>query len=141
MPNVEAIIRERSPFLQEDSVVFQELVHFFDEKSQVISSLQDLREFLLPRRLYKVIKVQGENLMRCAYALIDNHPECLNALGMLRYYRSPGKIPWQELEKAENVISNSLTMDLYGWAPDAFTAFENTGDERYELTAILAISF
>jgi hypothetical protein len=45
---------------------------------------------------------------------------------------------WQDVEKAENIISNSLTMDVYGWKPDSFTAFEKNGGDKFELTAILA---
>ena len=77
--------------------------------------------------------------MKCAYALVDNFPECLAARGMLRYYRVPGAMFWQDVEKAENIIANSLTMDVYGWNPDAFTGFEKSGNDKFELTAILSV--
>ncbi len=141
MQKVEAVIRERSPFLKRDSAVFLELLTFFGESSKVVSNLQDLRDFLLPKRLYKVVRVRSDSLVKCAYALVDDHPEVTGALGMLRYYKSPGEMPWVDLERAENVLSDALMMDVYAWKPDAFRAFENAGVESYELTAILAMPF
>ena len=138
MASVSEMIRKRSPFLQEESAVFQELLTFFGEKAQIAPDFHDLQEFLAPRRLYRVIKISGTSFMKCAYALVDNFPECTRALGMLRYYRSSGSIFWGDVEKAENIISNSLTMDVYGWAPDSLTVYEGEKDGKFELTAILA---
>lgn len=136
--NMEQLISECSPLLGKDSVVFQELLAYFGSEAKIAPDLHDLREFLVPRRLYKVVKIAESSFMKCAYALVDNYPECTRALGMLRYYKSPKAMLWQDVEKAENIISNSLTMDVYGWKPDSFTAFEKSGGDKFELTAILA---
>lgn len=139
MQNIEQIIRERSPFLKRDSVVFVELLNFFGSDARMTTDVRDLREFLSPKRLYKVVKVSENSWMKCAYSFIDRYPECLEALGMLRYYSSPGKFFWQDVEKSENIVANSLTFGSYGWAPDAFTVFENPQDENFSLTAIVAL--
>lgn len=136
--SVEQLISECSPLLEKDSVVYQELLTYFNGDAKIAPDLHDLREFLVPHRLYKVVKIVETSFMKCAYALVDNYPECTRALGMLRYYRSPNAMIWQDVEKAENIISNSLTMDVYGWKPDSFTAFEKVGGDQFELTAILA---
>ncbi|MCK9182634.1 MAG: hypothetical protein M0P13_07125 [Fibrobacteraceae bacterium] len=115
-----------------------ELMAFFGEGARIVPNLQDLREFLAPRRLYKVVKISESSFEKCAYALVDNFPECTRALGMLRYYRSPGEVYWEDIERAENIIAESLTMDVYGWEPDAFTLFETAEPGHYELVAILA---
>lgn len=139
MQNIEQIIRERSPLLKSDSVVFCELVNFFGSDARIATDVRDLREFLSPKRLYKVVKVSENSWMKCAYSLIDRYPECLDALGMLRYYSSPGKIFWQDVEKSENIVANALTSASYGWAPDAFTVFGNSQDGNFALTAIVAL--
>lgn len=139
MHNVEQIIRERSPLLKCDSAVFCELVNFFRGDARIATDVRDLREFLSPRRLYKVVRTIENSWMKCAYSFIDRYPECLDALGMLRYYSSPGKIFWQDVEKSENIVANALTAGSYGWAPDAFTVFENSRDENFSLTAIVAL--
>ena len=139
MQNIEQIIRERSPLLKSDSAVFCELVNFFRDDARIATDVRDLREFLSPRRLYKVVKVSENSWMKCAYSLIDRYPECLDAFGMLRYYSSPGKIFWQDVEKSENIVANALTASSYGWAPDAFTVFENPRDENFSLTVIAAL--
>lgn len=138
MSEAEALIRARSPFLDRESAVFVELLRFFGKGAGIATDLKDLREFLAPKRLYKVVRVSGTSFMKCAYALVDDHPECLGALGMLRYYVSPGKIYWQDVEKAENVISDALVTDCYEWTPDAFTAFEDSSAEGFSLTAVVA---
>ena len=137
--SVEQLISECSPLLEKDSVVFQELLTYFNGDAKIAPDLHDLREFLVPHRLYKVVKIVETSFMKCAYALVDNFPECLAARGMLRYYRVPGAMFWQDVEKAENIIANSLTMDVYGWNPDAFTGFEKSGSDKFELTAILSV--
>lgn len=139
MQKIELVIRERSPFLKSDSAVFVELLKFFGSEARIATDLKDLKEFLSPRRLYKVVKIVENSWMKCAYSLVDNHPECLSSLGMLRYYSSPGKIFWQDVEKAENIVANALTGDSYGWTPDAFTVFENSASENFSLTAIVAL--
>lgn len=139
MSNIEQIIRERSPLLKRDSEVFCELLNFFGSDAQIATDERDLREFLAPRRLYKVVRIVESSWMKCAYSLAERYPECLESLGMLRYYSSPGKTFWQDVEKSENILANSLTAGSYGWAPDAFTVFENPWIESFSLTAIVAL--
>lgn len=139
MQNIEQIIRERSPFLKRDSVVFVELLNFFGNDARMTTDVRDLREFLSPKRLYKVVRVSESSWMKCAYSFIDRYPECLESIGMLRYYSSPGKIFWQDVEKSENIVANALTAGSYGWSPDAFTVFENPQNENFSLTAIVAL--
>lgn len=139
MQNIEQIIRERSPLLKSDSVVFCELLNFFRDDARIATDVRDLREFLSPRRLYKVVRIVENSWMKCAYSFIDRYPECLDSLGMLRYYSSPGKIFWQDVEKSENIVANALTAGSYGWAPDAFTVFENPRAENFSLTVIAAL--
>lgn len=139
MSNIEQVIRERSPLLKSDSVVFCELLNFFRSEARIATDERDLREFLSPKRLYKVVKVSESSWMKCAYSFIERYPECLEALGMLRYYSSHGKIFWQDVEKSENIVANALTATSYGWAPDAFTVFEDSQEEGFSLTAIVAL--
>lgn len=138
MSEAEELIRARSPFLDRESAVFVELLRFFGSEARIATNLCDLREFLAPKRLYKVVRVSATSFMKCAYALVDDHPECLGALGMLRYYVSPGKIYWQDIEKAENVLSDAFVTDAYDWTPDAFTVFEDPNVQDFSMTAIVA---
>ena len=139
MEKVVAIIRDCAPALVDNLPVFQELMTFFGKEALIAPDLRDLRDFLESGRRVQVVKISETSLMKCAYALVDNFPECLAARGMLRYYRVPGAMFWQDVEKAENIIANSLTMDVYGWNPDAFTGFEKSGSDKFELTAILSV--
>ena len=66
----------------------------------------------------------------------------MDALGMLRYYKASAPIRWEEIENAEIALGKELTMGAYGWAPDAWTAFECDGTENgCEMVAILAFDF
>ncbi|MBO7383408.1 MAG: hypothetical protein K6E57_09830 [Fibrobacter sp.] len=138
------IIKNFSPLMEEDSEIFRELVVFFGGNSKVPAHIGDLRQFLGRKRLYRVIRLQGDSYKDCVYQLIDDHPEAMEALGMLRYYNAPaGAIQWEEIEKAETAMGKELTMAAYGWEPDAWTAFENTdsSEGKHELVAILAFDF
>lgn len=140
MQSIESAIRERSPLLKEDSAVFRALSRFFGEGAKIATDRRDLRDFLAPHRLYKVVKISENSWMKCAYALIERFPECLSALGMLRYYTSASeKVFWQDVEKAENIIAKALTPDSYGWEPDAFTVFADEENENFSLTVIVAL--
>lgn len=135
------LIKKLSPFMDESSEVFRELAFFFGGSAKVVVHQGDLSKFLGRKRLYRVIRLQGESYKECVYQLVDDHPESMEALGMLRYYKSPaGKIQWADIEAAEIAIGKELTMNAYGWEPDAWTAFESDGD-RHELVAILAFDF
>ncbi len=135
---IKVIIRNRSPLLSENSEVFQEILSFFGEGAKIIPDILDLNSFLAPHRLYRVIRIKEKSFKDCAYKLVDDFPEFTHACGMLRYYKSPGEVYWSEVEKAENILSDAMTMDVYGWTPDAFTLFENADPGAYELVAILA---
>ena len=154
--NIRDVIKNLSPLLEESSEVFRELAVFFGEGAKIPVDRKDLSRFLGRKRLYRVISLHGESYKDCVYQLIDDHPEALEALGMLRYYRAPtGQIRWEEIEAAEIAMGKELTTNAYGWAPDAWTAFDasadnagseradNVGSERagYKLTAILAFDF
>jgi hypothetical protein len=72
----------------------------------------------------------------------------MEALGMLRYYISPGKnIKWEDIEAAEIALGKELTTNAYGWMPDAWTAFENADDVQgdgtgtHQLVALLAFDY
>ncbi|MBR4681312.1 MAG: hypothetical protein IKP03_09450 [Fibrobacter sp.] len=148
---VNALIKKLSPFMEEDSEIFRELMTFFGQGSKIDVHHGDLSKFLGHKRLYRVIRLKGESYKDCVYQLVDNYPESMEALGMLRYYKAPtGPVRWEEVEAAEIAIGKELTMAAYGWMPDAWTLFEkghnaegNEGGERtnageHELVAILA---
>lgn len=145
MSNIEELIKSLSPFMDENSEIFKELSIFFGEGSKVIVDKSDLSKFLGRKRLYRVIRLQGDSYKECVYQLVDDHPEAMEALGMLRYYKAPtGKIRWEDIEKAETAMGNELTMNAYGWAPDAWTAFEGNDTEKdgkHQMVAILAFDF
>lgn len=143
MENVAERIKKLSPFMDENSEIFKELSIFFGEGTKVHVHMEDLPAFLGRRRLYRIIRLHGESFKDCVYQLVDDYPETLEALGMLRYYKSPTeKIKWEEIEAAEIAMGKELTMNAYGWAPDAWTAVvnENKG-ETYEMVALLAFDF
>ncbi len=138
-----ALIKKLSPFMDEESEVFRELMTFFGHGSKIDVHHGDLPKFLGHRRLYRVIRIKGESYKDCVYQLVDNYPESMEALGMLRYYKAPsGPVRWEDVEHAEIAMGQELTMAAYGWMPDAWTLFEKgaQGDEsdEHELVAILA---
>jgi len=136
------LIKKLSPLMDETSEVFRELALFFGGDAKVVVHQGDLAKFLDRKRLYRVIRLQGDSYKDCVYQLVDNYPESMEALGMLRYYKSPaGKIQWQDIEAAEIAIGKELTMNAYGWAPDAWTAFESNESPSHQMVAILAFDF
>ena len=143
-------IKRLAPLLEEDSDVFRELETFFSENAKINMHRDDLSNFLQDNRTYQVIRVSGNSYKDCVYELIDNYPEMMDSIGMLRYYKAPaGNIKWEDVEAAEIVMGNELTMNAYGWSPDAWTIFENNSlDEAsapenkkgdYSLVAIVAL--
>jgi len=141
-------IKKLSPLMDESSEVFRELAFFFGGDSKVMVHQADLARFLDRKRLYRVIRLKGDSYKDCVYQLVDDYPESMEALGMLRYYKAPsGKIQWADIEAAEIAIGKELTMNAYGWAPDAWTAFEPVPSQgegctpRHEMVAILAFDF
>lgn len=146
MPTEEicALIKKLSPLMDENSEVFRELAFFFGTGSRIATDTKDLSKFLGRKRLYRVLKLSGESYKACVYRLVDEHPESMEALGMLRYYVSPGgNIRWEDIEAAEIALGKELTTNAYGWMPDAWTAFENTaeGVQEHALVAILAFDY
>ena len=86
-----------------------------------------------------MVRINGNSYKDCVYDLVDNHPELMEAIGMLRYYKAPaGSIKWEDVEAAEIAMGNELTVNAYGWAPDAWTIFESDGSE-HGLVAIVAL--
>ena len=148
---VNALIKKLSPFLDESSEVFRELSVFFGEGGKIEVHHGDLQKFLSRKRLYRVIRLRGESYKDCAYQQVDDHPESMEALGMLRYYKAPaGPIHWEHVEAAEIAIGKELTTNPYGWAPDAWTLFEHSESESspvqgstgdHEMVAILAFDY
>ena len=145
--NVHHLIKKLSPLMEEESEIFRELALFFGHGAKIETDREDLSKFLGRKRLYRIIRLAGASYKDCAYQLIDNYPEALESLGMLRYYKSPtSKIEWEEIEKAEIAIGGELTMNVYGWQPDAWTAFENSApvtdaQNPYEMVALIAFDF
>ena len=136
---VNALIKKLSPFMEEDSEIFRELMTFFGQGSKIDVHHGDLSKFLGCKRLYRVIRLKGESYKDCVYELVDNYPEMLESIGMLRYYKAPtGNIKWEEVEAAEIAMGNELTMNAYGWEPDAWTIFESDGSD-HSLVAIVAL--
>ena len=140
---VNALIKKLSPFMEEESEIFRELMTFFGQGSKIDVHHGDLSKFLGCKRLYRVIRLKGESYKDCVYQLVDNYPEAMDALGMLRYYKAPvGPVRWEEDEKAEIAMGQELTMAAYGWMPDAWTLFEkgegHADPGQHELVAILA---
>ena len=121
--------------------MFRELALFFGPGSKIEVHTGDLSKLLGRRRLYRVIRLKGESFKDCVYQLVDDHPESMEALGMLRYYKAPaGPVQWENVEAAEIAIGKELTTNAYGWAPDAWTLFENENDS-HEMVAILAFDY
>lgn len=147
---IRTLIKKYSPILEEDSDVFRELETFFSKGAKIEMHHDDLSTFLQDNRTYQVVRVSGKSYKDCVYELVDNYPEMMDSIGMLRYYKAPAeKIQWEEVEAAEIAMGNELTMNAYGWAPDAWTIFEtNALDETtapeekkgdYSLVAIVAL--
>jgi len=136
--DTKTLIKRLSPLLEEDSDVFRELETFFGVNAKIEMHHDDLLKFLQDNRTFHVYRVYGKSYKDCVYQLVDNNPEILDAIGMLRYYKAPdGNIRWEEVEVAEIAMGNELTMSAYGWAPDAWTIFEPnaTGDAQDESIA------
>ena len=146
---IKSLIKKLSPLLEEDSDVFRELETFFSDGAKISMHHDDLSKFLQDNRTYQVVRVRGKSYKDCVYELVDNYPEMLESIGMLRYYKAPaGAIKWEEVEAAEIAMGNELTMNAYGWEPDAWTVFEsNALDEiapqdkngDHSLVAIVAL--
>ena len=147
---IKTLIKRLAPLLDENSDVFHELETFFSTEGKIDIHLGDLGKFLKNNRTYQVVRINGNSYKDCVYELVYNHPELMEAIGMLRYYKAPaGNIKWEEVEVAEIAMGNELTMNAYGRAPDAWTIFENNAfDEAtapedkkgdYSLVAIVAL--
>ena len=138
---VKALIKKHSPLMDESSELFRELEIFFGEQALIATDFFDLQRFLERKRLYRVLRLKGASFKECAYQLIDDNADCLEALGMLRYYKSSAPIKWEEVEAAETVMGKELPMTAYGWAPDAWTAIKDDNAEPYELVVLLAFDY
>jgi hypothetical protein len=146
MSEIEALIKKLSPLMEEGSEIFKELAVFFGPGSKIATHQGDLAKFLGRKRLYRVLRLSGSSYKDCVYQLVDEHPESMEALGMLRYYTSPGgSIKWEDIEAAEIALGKELTTNAYGWMPDAWTAFENADDAQgtgtHQLVALLAFDY
>lgn len=143
--SIESLIQKFSPLMEKDSEIFRELAFFFGDNAKVQTHRDDLSKFLGRKRLYQVLRFTGKSYKDCVYQLVDDHPESMEALGMLRYYTAPGKkIDWEQIEHAEIALGQELTTNAYGWMPDAWTAFEGSADESentHRLVAILAFDY
>lgn len=143
--SIESLIQKFSPLMETDSEIFRELAFFFGNNAKVQTHRDDLSKFLGRKRLYQVLRFTGESYKDCVYQLVDDHPESMEALGMLRYYTAPGKkIDWEQIEFAEIALGKELTTNAYGWMPDAWTAFEGDEDDSensHRLVAILAFDY
>lgn len=138
--SIESLIKKLSPLMEENSEIFRELAVFFGGASKIQTDRGELSKFLGRKRLYQVLRFTGESYKDCVYQLVDDHPESMEALGMLRYYTSPGKkIDWEQIEHAEIALGKELTTNAYGWMPDAWTAFEGNSDDRKNLHSLVAI--
>ena len=136
---IKTLINRLAPLLDENSDVFHELETFFSTEGKIDIHLGDLGKFLKNNRTYQVVRIKGNSYKDCVYELVDNHPELMEAIGMLRYYKAPaGSIKWEDVEAAEIAIGNELTVNAYGWEPDAWTIFESDGSE-HGLVAIVAL--
>ena len=146
MPEIESLIKNLSPLMEESSEIFRELAIFFGPGAKIATHQGDLSKFLGRKRLYRILRFSGNSYKECVYQLVDDHPESMEALGMLRYYISPGKnIKWEDIEAAEIALGKELTTNAYGWMPDAWTAFENADDAQgagaHQLVARLAFDY
>ena len=146
MPEIESLIKNLSPLMEESSEIFRELAIFFGPGAKIATHQGDLSKFLGRKRLYRILRFSGNSYKECVYQLVDDHPESMEALGMLRYYISPGKnIKWEDIEAAEIALGKELTTNAYGWMPDAWTAFEGADDAQgagaHQLVALLAFDY
>ena len=146
MPEIESLIKNLSPLMEESSEIFKELAIFFGPGAKIATHQGDLSKFLGRKRLYRILRFSGNSYKECVYQLVDDHPESMEALGMLRYYISPGKnIKWEDIEAAEIALGKELTTNAYGWMPDAWTAFEGAdgaqGAGAHQLVALLAFDY
>ena len=83
-------IKRLAPLLEEDSDVFRELSTFFGDGAKIEMHRDDLSKFLQDNRTFEVVRVSGKSYKDCVYELVDNYPEMMDAIGMLRR-RPPGK--------------------------------------------------
>ena len=146
MPEIESLIKNLSPLMEESSEIFRELAIFFGPGAKIATHQGDLSKFLGRKRLYRILRFSGNSYKECVYQLVDEHPESMEALGMLRYYTSPGgSIKWEDIESAEIALGKELTTNAHGWMPDAWTAFENADDAQgagaHQLVALLAFDY
>ena len=148
MPEIESLIKNLSPLMEESSEIFRELAIFFGPGAKIATHQGDLSKFLGRKRLYRILRFSGNSYKECVYQLVDDHPESMEALGMLRYYISPDKnIKWEDIEAAEIALGKELTTNAYGWMPDAWTAFENADDVQgdgtgtHQLVALLTFDY
>lgn len=136
----ERLIAQRLPGLAANASVFEALLRYFGDTPAIPTDLSDLKEFLAGDSLYRVIRVTGESLRECAITLVDQHPECTGARGMLRYYEAGPDFLWAECEAAETLLGDALTLDVYEWQPDSFTLFTVPSPGARALVAILAFA-
>ena len=83
---IKTLIKNHSPLLEEDSDVFRELETFFGKDAKIGMHRDDLSKFLQDNRTYQVVRVSGKSYKDCVYEFVDNYPEMMDAIGMLRYY-------------------------------------------------------
>ena len=126
------------PMLNAESLVYQEILSFYGDDSLIEPNIDELESFLSPRRLFNIIRIQGESAEKCVQELHQKHPCFTEAAGMLRYYTTAENANWADIEKAENAMGKSLAMDIYDWKPDVFTVFKKKGFVGCELVVILA---
>ena len=108
---IKTLIKKYSPLLEEDSDVFRELETFFSKSATIEMHHGDLSKFLKDNRTYQVVRVSGKSYKDCVYELVDNFPEMMDAIGMLRYYKAPtGNIQWEEIEAATTIIDVSVSI-------------------------------
>lgn len=138
LQQIAPLIQKYMPMLNTESLVYQEILNFFGDNSLIEPNIDDLESFLLPRRLFNIIKIQAKTAEACVQELHQKHPCFTEAAGMLRYYTTAEDANWADIEKAENAIGKSLAMDIYDWKPDVFTVFKKEGVEGCELVIILA---
>ena len=134
----ERLIAQRLPGLAQNALVYEALLRYFGDAPAIPTDLSDLKQFLAGDSLYRVIRVSAPSLRDCAIALVDQHPECTGARGMLRYYEAGPDFLWAECEAAETLLGDALTLDVYEWEPDSFTLFSVPESGARSLIAILA---
>ena len=131
------LIANKRSELAENRNVYEAILQFYSPGALIETDIADLKEILKHKKI-SIYKTEAPTFKECVYNLIDENPEISSAKGMLRYYEACDSFDWTEVEKAEIIIGDILSKDIYGWEPDFWTLFKNQTENICKLTLVVA---